>query len=497
MAGLLIRKFADKSIPDDFLERAVKQFGKGMGAVMLKPTKNGIEMQRATNAEVDIETLQEAQKQFGKHPWVLHLEGGENPIPDDARQPFVLIGKNPKSPELVAFLEGSFQPYNNPKSTYPDEHFAVVDYLLPKIEELYQECGQDLDKLVDRLRKPLFEKEMQRQWVARGNIVFVSSNEHIVDFHQNSDRAEFPWGVVSRNLGFKAEVKPEPAKAEAPKRKSLFGGADEIKAEVEKIAHEEPKKQESKPATSVPSTGFPDEVMLAPPKGLSRSARKKWYRRVCKYLPQEWDDGVEVKVESKRLNDNDKARYLAEANGTTETAVTPPPEKRTAEQMRKDIAPKHIGRKDEVVLEHRRPATPLPLIPQEERARIVDQILPKYRLDTSSKEVSDPRKAQEMENKLPNFAKQCGLDSLADTLNWSQDALSELIESTPKGALVLMMNYRSIARAALLHGTNESEEKIAPATDIPGEERTPIIEKEAEKVPDKEVSERPRRRLAL
>src|SRR5260221_8848760 len=123
---------------------------------------------------------------------IAHFGGGEIKTAEDA-QPFIVLKDDKDSPSLAIFMEGAFDDSHDTNSRTDESNF-IKGYLQEKIDELYDLCDNDLDKLTTALQKPTIAREILASFGHRGTITFLASTGVSFSIEKGDKRKKFAWG---------------------------------------------------------------------------------------------------------------------------------------------------------------------------------------------------------------------------------------------------------------------------------------------------------------
>src|SRR5258706_14683000 len=135
-------------------------------------------------------------------------EDSDNDLPTESQQPFIpLYGAN--DIKLGAcFIDGTFSGYGAANSTQTTEYWVHEEYIAPKLKDLYEAVGDDLDKLVAKLRTPMITREILAgsNMGERGCIALLFANGEICIFTKNPKHSNFTFGWASQRFGYDKEL---------------------------------------------------------------------------------------------------------------------------------------------------------------------------------------------------------------------------------------------------------------------------------------------------
>ncbi len=151
-----------------------------------------------------------AKEDYKQHGLMLQFgnEDSDNDLPDESQQPFIpLYGAN--DVKLGAcFIDGTFSGYGAANSTQTTEFWVHEEYIAPKLKDLYESVGDDLDKLVAKLRTPMVTREILAgsNMGERGCIALLFANGEICIFTKNPKHSNFTWGWASQRFAYDKDL---------------------------------------------------------------------------------------------------------------------------------------------------------------------------------------------------------------------------------------------------------------------------------------------------
>lgn len=473
--GTIVVKKAGQLIPDAFLERAIKNNPTFFGAAVVTADEQGttsLEISTTEEGEYSLEAvkeLQEALKEgdvlfyFGKFPKEHDL---------DDRQPFLAV-KNSAGDNIIAVcMDGEF-PSAPEGSKHSREYHVFGEYLQEKLQSIYDDAGQDLDKFLEKMKAPMVTKEINNLTGPMANITLFTNQADVVPFVKNMNFS-FDWGTTSSAYGFETQ-------ATADKPAGMLGRLQKVVGRAAPPVPSAKPKAEDKPA-EVPAAPKKEEVsedeyeMRSPPSQLKgRKPLRNWYENVFGSVPDNYKDRPSVRVKKKKVEAKtppvvQKQETVAKdfkdfpKDRVAATAVTAPavPTARAAPAVPakgKDVAPKHVSvdnkpitdknvRAAEVqAAQEAEEAKILPFIPAHEKQKLVEVFLKSANvtkfMDAKSKDyIHDPKELQKLEEDYPSFTDAAKLNGLEDTFRWPHEVLVNLCKETPIAAARLIEQYR-------------------------------------------------------
>lgn len=459
--GVVIMKRAGHAVPEAFLKAVWEANQSCSGAALVA----GDELLTGQSAErKEFDELQGLLKEHGDKDVVMFLGNFPSGFNDADVPPFDLFTDGDENVLLTAFLEGDFSNFHKTDSARWDAHHLVDEYLKEKLFDTFASVDEDMDKFVQKLESPLYQKEMTNLILGRGSITLVPQNGKIITYSKGELGKQFEWGWASYVANDKEEAAASGTiasaiSAVAGKAKNLLGGK---KAEGASSSVPAVNPNDKKPVISVEtskqgpggkdlksstaSEGSGDWVMMAPPPELKGNSNiKGWYKSKIGRVPENWKSRPEVPVplpKGQTMKSFKEAMEVVEAKANGKDIPKATPEQIAAERAAN-------------------------IVSAEEKKRLLDAILPKI-IDRTSKAALTPEQIMELEEPLPTFADIAGMESLDQIFGWTHDSLRELSASCPGSAALLIMNLRSIIRELAEDEEDDeehSEAKKAEAAD--------------------------------
>lgn len=463
-SGTIIRRNPGVLIPNEFIEAAIKAYPNGWGAAFVQDG----DLTVAKGDDMDLELFQETCKEYMGTAMTWYLCNSASAIDIADVSPYTLLTNNDdeKTPLLVAFLEGKFSSYEQVNASHPAATIFVRDYLMPKLQDMYDMADGDMLKVMAAVNKPFFKKEITSIVVPDSSITLVSCTGETLSFSQSSSAAEHKWGWTSRSFD-----KPTPKEEPAKPRNAFSKGARSTVREAAPTGPTVPSPAPGvteKVATDIAAAKKYTIAKWKPEEKMNRGSKKDAYKGRIGYLPVGWDDNVEVEVvhdhtgklipfrEMQRLgfsvlNIKNKLQNPPAVNGQDKDVDT---------KFTEVIAPTPTSKGVTAEI--------LPILSPEQRKKIqgilADAKVQKV-IDENADIVNDPNKIKELEAQIPSFAKQIGRDGM-NTCVMSFDMIAELDENAVK---VLAFSWQNAA----LHALNKLKAKSTTATSVTTEETLP------------------------
>lgn len=467
--GTIVQRKANTFIPNEYLEKALAANPNCWGAAMVG---DGELQLNSSDEPATVEFIQETMQAFADKDITFYFGHADAAISMTDVPPYIIIVKKDgeeEVPQIVGFFDGNFPAFDKPGSSHPPEYHLAADYLIPKLEGLWEMSDGDLDKVTAQLQKPYFKKELLLTSVSRGTITLVCANGTCLTFAQSDLSAEFPWGWVSNTHGYATEA----AKEEKPKVKpSMFAGKSTVRERVNvepssKIAEAvQPPKTD---ATVIKNYTVKKE---RPAAHLSRSERKDWYPARIGYRPPGWEKNIAIDVV---YSPEGKMMTFAQIKklGLEATPILALLKNNPARDSAKDVEPDHIPQPEEKVpdkpTEKQVTAEILPIMSPETRKHInvmrKDPAIQKIIAENADM-ILDPAKVQALEAKFADFARQVGAESIDEFLKWDYSQLLELGKTRVDGLAVMCWTFRNIVaahRTKVKEAVAETAPKVKPS----------------------------------
>lgn len=449
--GTIVQRKANTFIPNEYLEKVLAANPNCWGAA----TVSDGELHLNSGEEgTDLEFVQDAMKVWSNQDITFYFGHADAALNKADIPPYILIVKvegEEEIPQIVGFFDGNFPGYDKAGSSHPPEYHLATDYLVPKLEGLWEMADGDLDKVTAQLQKPYFKKELLLTSVSRGTITLVCANGVALTFAQSDLSAEYPWGWVSNTHGYAtaSAVADKPAK-----KPSMFSGKSTVREKVEAApdAVTEKTKQlaEAVAAPKTEATVIKNYTTKKerPPAHLSRNDRKEWYQARLGYRPPGWEKAIQIDVvyspENKLMTFAQIKKLGAEAIGVLGLLKNNPPR-----EQGKDTETHNIP---ETVTETGPAVTTemLPIMSPDTRKHIkqmmADPAIQKI-IAENAEMITDPAKVQGIEAKFADFSRQVGAESIDDFLKLDYEQLYNLGKSKLDGLAVLCWSLKNIVAA--------------------------------------------------
>lgn len=448
--GTIVQRKAGTFIPNEYLEKVLAANPTCWGAATVKDGELHL---NSSDEATDLEFIQEAMKLWVDQDITFYFGSADAALSAVDIPPYILIVKKEgeeEIPLIVGFFDGNFPAYDKGGSSHPPEYHLATDYLIPKLEGLWEMADGDLDKVTAQLQKPYFKKELLLTSVSRGTITLVCANGTCLTFAQSDLSAEYPWGWVSNTHDYAAAPKVEEKPA---KRPGMFVNKSTVreKFEPQKDGVTEKTKQLAEAVAAKTDTAVVKKHFVKkerPGAHLSRRERKDWYPARIGYRPASWEKNIAIDVvyspEGKMMTFAQIKALGPQALEVLALLQNNPPKDGT-----KDTEPDHIPEtKSETG-----PAVTTEMLPimapdtrQHIKKMMADPAVQKI-IAENAEMITDPAKVQSIEAKFADFARQVGATSIDDFLKLDYEQLFTLGRDKLDGLAVLCWSLKNIVAA--------------------------------------------------
>lgn len=467
-SGTIVRRQANTFISEDYLKLVVAANPNGWSAAFIEEetVKVASSLEGAT-----IEDVKETMEAYPDKDITFYFACADGTINQDDLSPYTLLQNSPTDPLVVAFVDGNFPNFTRPESSHPPEFFFVHEYLKPKFEGM-AEMADSLNKITEAIKKPYFKKELLLNCVSQGYVTLVCANGAQLTFAQGDLAAEYPWGWVSNNHGY-ANGAPKKEEPVAEKKKGgLF--AREASASTVREKYVPPKEaiaEAVKPTTTAGTVIKNWTTVKWKPKPTdSRSNKKDAYKSRIGYLPQGWEQCVEVNCyvdpagKLSTFAQMNKALGLAAQDLITKTKNPP-------KQQGKDTDADNIEH-DQTLPTASKGVTHeiLPIMSPPGREYIENvRKTEKYKkmIAENAVVINDPKQFESYEKKFVDFAQQMGCKSMDEFAMWDFEMKFNLCNDRPNEAAVMLNTFANIYLRSRAKGAAEEVINTEVANDLP------------------------------
>lgn len=211
MERVLGIKLPGHDVNDDWATRALAKFPSYAGVSAVVANEDGSKTMQTLHHITDkdhpawtLEGFKELFGQFKEETVIFSMGRSATVVHAEDVMPFILTCNDDadSSAALVAYLAGDYNTYAVEGAALSPESFAVMKYLLPKLDQLVELVEGDVDKLMDQINKQVFRDDIAKMWTGTGTVIIHSDSDKFCEFHANEElRRHYPWGVVSHHCG--------------------------------------------------------------------------------------------------------------------------------------------------------------------------------------------------------------------------------------------------------------------------------------------------------
>lgn len=244
--------------------------------------------------------------------WFNHIENG---MDAQKLQPFPLLRDKADNVLIAGCAQGNFSRYKQENSTAPAEFYLAAEFLIPKLQDMYESCGNNLDKLWAKLKLPLAEKDFA-QWSDNGFISLLScrNNGDVLTFRSSADIPLVqPWGWATSLAGLVAAAPAPVTKGLMTRIKNAVTGNTAPTAPVEAPAPKTDKEAvEEEVKEGFDYTRPEAPVIEGPPQGWTRKQKEQYYQQNAGFLPKNVQGCPKVRISPEKWK-----KMRADHAGTT------------------------------------------------------------------------------------------------------------------------------------------------------------------------------------
>src|SRR5258706_4601259 len=206
--GVTLYRAPYKIMPEEFLDICSAEKSDVIGGALAVDCKLPTVHPDGSQLQAFKDTC--AKEEYKPYGLMLNFgnEDSDNDLPTESQQPFIpLYGAN--DVKLGAcFIDGTFSGYGAANSTQTTEYWVHEEYIAPKLKDLYEAVGDDLDKLVAKLRTPMVTREILAgsNMGERGCIALIFANGEVCIFTKNPKHSNFTFGWASQRFGYDKEL---------------------------------------------------------------------------------------------------------------------------------------------------------------------------------------------------------------------------------------------------------------------------------------------------
>lgn len=293
--GTLLTKKPGHTIPVELLAAIINRRPTAFGAVVQdhESTELSVIHEASTPTMAQLEEFQQNAKDY--QAMLYFGELGSKFNPEDI-QPFVITDGDGK-PFMAIGLEGDFPKHSQPNLGRTDDYNLASEIIIPTILEVC-ELGGEIEKIMSALNDDRFNKKFLEHVAHRGALTILPIEGDPLWLGKNELGNAYDWGQTSNRHGFD-DVKQEPVKAEAPKKKFSFGAiGKKQEASPPALPKDVATKGADGPRTSVPEVRSDGKSLPQPvkcPDWIHKNEDKRsWYNMVAGQIPDRWKNKVPV-----------------------------------------------------------------------------------------------------------------------------------------------------------------------------------------------------------
>lgn len=467
---IIVAKMVGKTIPDAFLEKVFAE-NKISNLGFAVASENVI--RSISTADKDLfnpKAIAEVQSNFKDDAVIFNFSVYEDGFQKDCMQPFTLITNSKKEPLLVGFLSGEYPGFHQEKSTLSPANWATNKYLMPMIQKEYADCGNDIKKLMDRVRAGTLQLSIAMAQQPGGFMSLLASTGEIMMFHDRRAATNFSFGWTTDTVGY-SEDEVERKEPEVVKEKSLLSLAGPSAASIPKpvvepvevlaIVEESPVKQEDD------LTEFETVTIEVPKEAMGRANKnrgKEWFRATFGFLPHNYQQLKEFTVRRNKTTgriESDETSPVPISKGTIlrsfaelgnsasviavdkGTASVPSVQPKAADTAVASASGADKPASTDIPKDLSAPSSTLDASDITAiKKDFIDSAPVKKSLDRHGQAIANPEMFKTSLSKVKSFVDEMSI-KMVDTYKWDQEALAILCKTKPEAAALLMMNYRS------------------------------------------------------
>lgn len=504
---IVLTKKAGHLIPEALLKLYLGQNPTTFGFAVQDSETHELSITRTTEIPA-LEGLIEFNKAAEKYQAMVCFGMLGKGFGDEDILPFIINDADEK-PFFAIGIEGDFPRAPQSGRIGTDEYNLASNLIIPTIIEHCENCGDDYDKLTEKLRSSVFENNFKAQIGQRGILSIMPVDGDIIFHGKNELGDTYDWGSTSDKLTF-GDKEEAPLVAEAPKKKGFsFGGKKP--AEVSKpIITTDDKgvhtivKDAATPGTgprpSVPAVTPPKEEKapivhsIRPPGWLHKNEDvKNWYVMVFGRVPDLWRKKIavlpiipteEFPKNLEDLQERRAAKLKTDLNKKAPVTGTAAPAPKSGNEIAAQRQATAVTEKVD---------NNLPILGAAETEATLDFVA--KHLDVKSNEIMNPAEIAALEKKFPSFSASLGLKP-QELLDWPMSGVFDLAKAQPKAIALAFFEMRNLWRSTLkledLVGTDKkvvtTDKAVTTTTTNGGTVKTESVSTEAPPVKKKGFS---------
>ena len=411
----IVQRNEGKTIPDEFLNIAVKTNDQYIGYAILEDNELSIGQTK------ELEDVKESL--LKPDYFVISFAKGANT--EESKQPFNTLQNEGGNCICASFIEGDCQGFGSPESSHSIQWAVHQEYLMPKIIDIFTDCEENVANTVEKLNRAITKHEIANNCFpgvsARGEILIIFGNKQIINIVKGNKHKEYEWGVVSQSFAYEEKKTSEPIKtglgskgAIVPKPPTTAIAAAMTKA-VDKV-------DASKTNLS--------HLIIPPIHRLSSfKDAKSFYKTYCDPIPS--DIELELTVKNK-----------IPIAGRIKPIISSVIFDTLINQKKIFLAPEGSLLPAATNIE---PDIPIVIIPQIEREKMFKSIQPKIlrALDDKSTWIVPPDKLVTFLSKIPSATEQLGLKMGLDEFENYWEIWDLMIKECPRIIRSILDQYRN------------------------------------------------------
>jgi len=421
--GSLLVKEATWIVPEAVMKIQVEKNKGGCGAII----HNGTELQSVPADHLTLDKWMTLQESLKDQKAIFYLSNITNVIPEEDKQPIVLLSNDAGDPLIIGVLEGEF-PSSNDSSAHTPEYRAAQKLML-RFKKEYKLFEGDMTKMWENIKDPSTHDEIVSGLIGhRGAIgLFLSTGNAITFDKDNSLGGDFRWGYASNAFGYTEQneamtdgTRTTPRNLEAKNKLAALLGKDPSDTKIPDKA------------------GIEEEFeLIEPPVNIQgKNSIRNWYEKLMREgrisaVPANFKD--RPKVRAKKVVEKVTAKSFDEAARIL--------------QDKKPVGPSSplpnvtFAEKQQAVLD-KDPTAIIPTIDAVQRTDFLDVFM--KTIDVNNLEIMDVQQVADFETNWPTLSQQMGIpEELANGLRMSFEKKCDLADAYPKIAAVGWQNLVS------------------------------------------------------
>lgn len=476
-SSLSIISDAGHQVPEALFQSVIKAYPTCFGAATTKK-EGGLEI-NVLSSPADMDKLKKINKGFENRILLFHFGNFPEGYLAESNQPYrLLVGPDGKKAILACTLVGDFNKWSGDGTKHSATFWCANGHLLPKMQNLYRLCGEDINKFKIELTSAVMKKEIADLIGPQGGLITlilsVDDKAEVTQYMRSWPTfKKFDWGSTSHVLDY---IQEAPAKVVAP-AKGKFASAlveddddeEEINIPLKKTKKVEkqgpiinketpkevpkdvdltdklPKEKEwaARDGGILRRVTFEDGrimILWYPPLHVTkRKNLRKMYKQVCarQVTNQELDARKGVVPTPDYLADQQIKDFgeLGKRIDETATEKVAGINKATGATITKVISDKDTDKP----VHETEGGTPIYSVMTKHDKYHVDRHL--KILDKNGQKIMDPTMYQAMEDSAA-FYKEIGYPGLAETLGWPEDLVFKIARDAPKAMVAWSLALR-------------------------------------------------------